>query len=109
MTSTLTDLAVFQRALADGNVVSDESLAEMRETVTAEGAGYGLGLMRLELSCGGEAWGHAGDLSTGHSSVTMVTDDGRFASLVTNTLVAGATEPGRYDVIDAALCEGESA
>jgi D-alanyl-D-alanine carboxypeptidase len=113
ITSTLTDLATFQLALADGKVVSAESLAEMRETVTLPAelgeAVYGLGLMHLDLSCGGEAWGHAGDLTTGHSSITMVTDDGRFASLVTNTLVATPGEPTRDDVIDAALCEGESA
>ncbi|MDN3241999.1 serine hydrolase domain-containing protein [Glycomyces tritici] len=112
ITSTLTDLAAFQRALADGEVVSYETLAEMRETATTPaefGDGYGLGLMRLELSCGGEAWGHAGDLTTGHSSVTMVTDDGRFASLMTNTIVWNSNEPTRYDVVDAALCEGVSA
>lgn len=110
MTSTLADLAAFQLALAEGGVVSDEVLAEMRTTVpTGLDGDYGLGLIRLELSCGGEAWGHSGDITTGHSSVTMVTDDGRFASLVTNTVVAADSAPTRYDVVDAALCEGASA
>lgn len=111
ITSTLEDLAAFQLALADGKVVSDEALAEMRATVAVpaiEGV-YGLGLMHLDLSCGGEAWGHAGDLTTGHSSLTMVTDDGRFASLVTNTIVTSDAEVTRLDVVDAALCEGASA
>lgn len=102
--STLPDLVTFQRALADGDLVSQAALAQMRET-TPHQADYGLALMRLPLSCGGEAWGHAGDLTTGHSSVTMVTDDGRYASLVTNTMVSNSTEPTRGDVIDAALCE----
>lgn len=107
LTSTQTDLAAFQRALAGGEVVSPATLAEMRSSVPFPGTSmeYGLGLMRLPLSCGGEAWGHAGDLTTGHSSVTMATDDGRFASLVTNTMVSSSATPSRYDVVDAALCD----
>ena len=109
MTSTLTDLVAFERALAAGDVVSPGSLAEMRETVPVPQTkefDYGLGLMHQTLSCGGEAWGHAGDLPSGHSSVTMVTDDGRFAALVTNTIVTSTAAPTRYQVIDAALCDG---
>jgi D-alanyl-D-alanine carboxypeptidase len=106
--STQKDLAAFYRALVDGKVVSAEGLREMRATVPipqTEDMGYGLGLWRMPLSCGGEAWGHGGDLSTGHSSLTMVTDDGRFASTVTNNNVSNATEPTRYDLVDAALCD----
>jgi D-alanyl-D-alanine carboxypeptidase len=112
LTSTLTDLAAFYQALADGEVMSDESLAEMRATITAPvgtGIDYGLGIIRMDLSCGGEAWGHVGDVATGHTTQTMVTDDGRFASLVTNVFVGNNTAPTRDDVIDAALCDGESA
>ena len=101
----MTDLVTFERALADGVLVSAATLAEMRE-LPAHSPAYGLGLMHLDLSCGGEAWGHAGDLPTGHSSMTMVTDDGRYAAIVTNTMVATAAEPTRDDVVDAALCEG---
>ncbi|MEU6857729.1 serine hydrolase domain-containing protein [Glycomyces sp. NPDC046736] len=105
--STLGDLTEFYRALAAGEVVSEESLAQMRTTVDAPALGvdYGLGLFKLDLSCGGEAWGHAGNLTTGHSSVTMTTDDGRFASLVTNAFPANENPPTRYEVVDAALCE----
>lgn len=106
--STLTDLVAFQRALADGELVSAAALTEMRETVpvpVSDEFDYGLGLMHMTLSCGGEAWGHAGDLSSGHTSITMVTDDGRFASLATNTIVTDTTaEPTRVDVMDSALC-----
>jgi D-alanyl-D-alanine carboxypeptidase len=111
VSSTMADLAAFYGALAAGDVVSPESLAEMRGTVAAPALGmdYGLGLIRLDLSCGGEAWGHAGNLHTGHASVTMTTDDGRFASVVTNTWPQSETAPTRYDVIDAALCEGATA
>ncbi|MCP2163239.1 serine hydrolase domain-containing protein [Goodfellowiella coeruleoviolacea] len=108
ITSTQPDLVAFERALADGKVVSDQALAQMRQTVVVPQAPrlrYGLGLTHIALSCGGEAWGHGGDIPTGHTSLTMVTDDGRFASLVTNAMVSNDTTPTRYDVIDAALCE----
>ncbi|MDA1365567.1 serine hydrolase domain-containing protein [Glycomyces algeriensis] len=111
MTSTMEDLVAFYRALAAGSVVSADALAEMRTAVpsTAYGADYGLGLMSWDLSCGGQAWGHAGNILTGTSSITMVTDDGRFASLVTNTFIKDPPAPTRVAVLDAALCEGESA
>ncbi|MFI5558558.1 hypothetical protein ACIA2T_04700 [Amycolatopsis japonica] len=38
-----------------------------------------------KLSAAGVAWGHDSSLPTGHSSLTLATDDGRFASVVTNT------------------------
>lgn len=110
MSSTLDDLAKFYRALDDGAVVSARALAEMRTTVPmAEGspAGYGLGIFELPLSCGKVAWGHDGLLPTGHMSITMVTDDGRFASVMTNGYVV-AQDPAATDVVNAALCEGVS-
>ncbi|MCP3799205.1 beta-lactamase family protein [Allokutzneria sp. A3M-2-11 16] len=103
--STQTDMITFARALTDGKLVSPAALAEMRKTVSGSDAsfGYGLGLQRLTLSCGGYAWGHAGD-TMGYSSVTMATDDGRHATLVTNTIVLNTTAPTRFAVIDSALC-----
>ncbi|SDN20006.1 D-alanyl-D-alanine carboxypeptidase [Allokutzneria albata] len=107
--STQTDMTAFARALADGKVVSSSALAEMRKTVPVPGAkagdsdSYGLGLQHLTLSCGGHAWGHAGD-TNGYSSLTMATEDGRYASLVTNTIVMNTTAPTRFAVIDSALC-----
>ncbi|WP_216216835.1 serine hydrolase domain-containing protein [Amycolatopsis aidingensis] len=110
MASTMEDMVRFYRALMDGELVSERMLADMRTTVPiAPGsqAGYGLGLYTLPLSCGGAAWGHDGLLATGHASITMVTDDGRFASVLTNANIV-AREPAAADVVDAALCEGES-
>ncbi|MGC7095191.1 serine hydrolase domain-containing protein [Amycolatopsis lurida] len=109
MESTMDDLVKFQRKLADGEVVSAKALAEMRTTVpVAPGApqGYGLGLFTMPLSCGGQAWGHNGLLPTGHASITMVTDDGRFASAMTNANFIPA-DPSALDLVDTALCEGE--
>ncbi|SFB49748.1 D-alanyl-D-alanine carboxypeptidase [Amycolatopsis marina] len=107
MQSTLADSASFFRALLDGRVVSERALAEMRNTVpyTAD-YGMGLGINDRPLSCGGTAWLKHGALTTGHASVTAVTDDGRFASLVTNSFAIGEAAVTRADaVLDAALCE----
>ncbi|MBP2336059.1 D-alanyl-D-alanine carboxypeptidase [Saccharothrix coeruleofusca] len=106
MASTPEDLAAFYRALLDGRVVSAAALAEMRRTFQPADV-YGLALTRVSLSCGGSAWGHNGILPTGHNSTTLVTDDGRFASVVTNTNIINAT-PSAVDVLDSALCEGQS-
>ncbi len=110
MESTLEDLAKFYRALLAGEVVSQQALAEMRTTVPFSPEypdGYGLGLRSLYLSCGVVAWGHDGILATGHASLTMVTEDGRFASVMTNANIS-PQDPSSLDVANAALCEGES-
>lgn len=101
--STLVDIVAFYRALLDGRVVSTAALTEMRRTFPPDNW-YGLALARIPLSCGGVAWGHDGILPTGHTSVTLVTDDGRFASVVTNTNRAVST-PSYIDVANSALCE----
>ena len=53
---------------------------------------------------GGEAWGHNGALSNGHYSITLVTDDGRFAALVTNGNVVESRLLS-IEVLTTALCE----
>ncbi|WP_020672385.1 serine hydrolase domain-containing protein [Amycolatopsis nigrescens] len=106
MASTLDDLAEFYRALLGGRVFSAAALAEMRRTFPPSDA-YGLALSKLPLSCGGVAWGHNGSLPTGHYSITLVTDDGRFASVVTNTNRFDS-KPSAIDVANSALCEGKS-
>ena len=109
--SSLRDLSHFEQALIDGQVLSPATLAQMHTTIPIgtdphQAGAYGLGLMELNLTCGGQAWGHAGDLGDGYSSVTMVTADGRYASMITNTLVsATTTQPTRYDIINSALCD----
>lgn len=105
--STLEDLSTFYRALIGGRLLSPGMLAEMRAAVDTDtyGSGYGLGLIRVPLTCGGVAWGHDGG-APGFSTMTLVTEDGRHASLVTNVL-AQFNAPGseRALLIDTALCE----
>ncbi|WP_307831969.1 serine hydrolase domain-containing protein [Prauserella cavernicola] len=104
MESTLEDSVTFFRALLDGEVMSDAALAEMRRTVPVALGGTGLGIDEVPLPCGGTYWAKNGGLETGHVSTTGVTDDDRFASVVTNTV---GTEVARqsFDVHDSALCE----
>jgi D-alanyl-D-alanine carboxypeptidase len=109
MISTLDDLTAFYQALAAGRIVSPATLAEMERTVPvgAEGAGmaYGLGLIRHTLPCGGVAWGHDG-IVPGYYSQTLVTADGRHASVVTNAhLATNAPIAQMYTLLDTALCE----
>ncbi|RAS70922.1 hypothetical protein C8D87_1011223 [Lentzea atacamensis] len=68
---------------------------------------YGLALVKLPLTCGGVAWGHNGALPTGHHSFTLVTEDGRFVSVVTNTNRMDS-KPSSFDVADKALCSNWS-
>lgn len=59
--STPIDLAALERALLGGRLLKPAQLAEMQRTVPAPGFdaagtwGYGLGLARTKVSCGGYA------------------------------------------------------
>lgn len=108
--STLTDLAKFESALVGGKLISPASLAEMHKTVVPTGwpAGYhyGLGAISHTLSCGGTAWGHAGNVP-GYASWTVATSDGRYASVVNNTMTTTAGDNNddlRFQILDAAIC-----
>ncbi|MBN9743966.1 serine hydrolase [Amycolatopsis sp. A1MSW2902] len=107
--STLTDMSKFYRALLDGKVVSPAALAEMRRTIQVPVhdpayVGLGLGLQAITLSCGGEAWFHNGLAASGYTSWTAATDDGRYASMMTNAWEETSIRPSPLDVIDSALC-----
>ncbi|WP_439656837.1 serine hydrolase domain-containing protein [Lentzea sp. HUAS TT2] len=103
--STLDDLQRFYRAVVGGRLVSPAALAEMKRTFGPADV-YGLALVKVPLSCGVVAWGHNGALTTGHYSFTLTTDDGRFASVVTNTNWQGSGKPSAVDVADRAICSG---
>lgn len=63
MISTTHDLQAFFDALLGGDLISEESLAQMRTTVPmGTGFHYGLGLERFDLPCGGQLWGDGGQL-----------------------------------------------
>ncbi|MGA5069197.1 serine hydrolase domain-containing protein [Streptomyces exfoliatus] len=107
MVSTMEDLSSFYSALAAGKVVSPASLAEIEKVRDIGGGGYGLGVIKVDLSCGGEAWGHNGAVP-GYFTQTMVTKDGRHASVMTNAYLA--TNPSGEKLaalVDTALCENQ--
>ncbi|WP_418960471.1 serine hydrolase domain-containing protein [Streptomyces tritici] len=110
--STLKDLTTFNQALLAGKVVSAASLAEMQKIWEAEpgtggdsGMGLGLGLGKFTLSCGAVAWGHSGGVP-GYFSQTLVTEDGRHASVMTNVLFQVNRPDGKFHaLLDTALCK----
>ncbi|NXY97543.1 beta-lactamase family protein [Streptomyces sp. BR123] len=109
--STQRDLAAFYRALLGGRLMSPASLAEMKRAVDvgdpASGWGYGLGLIRQPLPCGGVAWGHNGMLP-GYYTQTLVTEDGRHAAVVTNAhLTTNIPAAQMEQLLNSALCEGK--
>ncbi|MEU8706632.1 serine hydrolase domain-containing protein [Streptomyces sp. NPDC048565] len=78
MISDSGDLNHFYSALLRGELLPPAQLKEMKDTVPvdeAPNASYGLGLMRNELPCGGEVWGHSGGIH-GSSSLALTTADG---------------------------------
>ncbi|MDQ1070523.1 serine hydrolase domain-containing protein [Streptomyces canus] len=79
MISDSADLDRFYAALLKGRLLPPKQLKEMKTTVPVEGipnAGYGLGLIDRELSCGVHVWGHDGGIH-GSNSVAVTTADGR--------------------------------
>jgi CubicO group peptidase (beta-lactamase class C family) len=108
LVSTVGDLNTFFAALLDGRLLPPAQLAEMRRTVPADlvpGASYGLGLMRVPLSCGGEYWTHGGS-GLGYQTREGATTDGRQVSIVITTAPATAAQSrSMLDAVDTALCE----
>lgn len=87
--STTADIGAFYRNLLGGNLLRPEELAQMRTTVPVEGvtalawpgAGYGLGILAVPLSCGGTQWMHNGG-QTGYLTNAGVTEDGGRSAVV---------------------------
>jgi D-alanyl-D-alanine carboxypeptidase len=110
MIATPGDLNKFLAALVGGRVLKPAQLAEMRDTVAAPGFPpnfrYGLGLMRIELSCGEVAWGHGGDID-GYETRDAITEDGRAATVAVTALPRPAQAPQLLPdaVLDTALCQ----
>ncbi|GLF95087.1 serine hydrolase domain-containing protein [Streptomyces yaizuensis] len=115
--STRRDLDRFYTALLRGRLLPAAQLAEMRRTVPVGGVigevmpglGYGLGLMKQPLSCGGDRWGHGGDLD-GATVRTGVTSDGsRSVVIAASGKTAGFDQLARAEravqrLVERALC-----
>ncbi|MGH8878944.1 MAG: serine hydrolase domain-containing protein [Stackebrandtia sp.] len=87
MVSTGADLNRFFTALAKGDVVEAKQLKQMRDTVPmtdVPGVDYGLGLMRLPVSCDVTVWGQAGDIPGFQAMIASTADGDRAVSLAMN-------------------------
>jgi D-alanyl-D-alanine carboxypeptidase len=105
MISDSADLGRFYRALLGGRLLPPQQLKAMKTTVKADefpGAGYGLGLIDRELSCGVHVWGHGGGIH-GSTSDAVTTADGRH-SLAFN--FNGDWSGDSQAVIEAEFCGG---
>ena len=97
------DLNEFNRAVLDGRLLNEESMAEMQKTVPSDetlipGAQYGLGLERYPLSCGGEIWGHGGDIQ-GYETRNGVTADGTAFTVAVTSLPAAIGDPANEELV----------
>ncbi|WP_326810217.1 beta-lactamase family protein [Streptomyces scopuliridis] len=105
MISNSADLQRFYRALLRGELLPAEQLTEMMDTVDVgagapSGYGYGLGLLRQQLPCGVEIWGHGGDTRGSQSAVAMTRDGSHSIAFNFNADWAGDTEK----VVTAEFC-----
>lgn len=119
--ATPSDLNLFLEGLLDGKLLNEAMLSEMMTTVPVEdlweGAEYGLGLIKYPLSCGGEIWGHGGDIG-GYETRNGASVDGRSATVAVTALPWAFGDIEDEDaileraiavtkVIDTAFCEIE--
>ncbi|KJS55404.1 peptide hydrolase [Streptomyces rubellomurinus subsp. indigoferus] len=118
--TTTRDENLFLRALLGGRLLPARQLAEMKHTVAVSpalkelwgDAGYGLGLVKRGLTCGGDYWGHEGG-DGGFITLNGVTEDGRRSAVVSMSEARGDTldhikdqEKAASALIDHALCAG---
>ncbi|WP_446044768.1 serine hydrolase domain-containing protein [Streptomyces olivaceus] len=109
MVSTAQDWQRFQTALISGELLPEAQLKQMRTTVDApeEGGGYGLGLMRVDTSCG-TVWGHTGGLP-GYSSEVYTDASGRRSVAVLTSTNFGIKEKkaatANKTLVEAATCQ----
>lgn len=107
MVSTPTELNRFFRALFGGVLIPDRLVREMRRQPLpldrAPEDGYGLGVIRHDLSCG-PTWGHGGSLP-GFETRVAVLADGTATVLITTAMpTEDAQERAVERALDVATC-----
>ncbi|MFI6287708.1 serine hydrolase domain-containing protein [Streptomyces sp. NPDC051018] len=104
MISDSADLHRFYRELLKGRLLPPEQMREMTTTVRPDPqrpeVGYGLGLVRIRLSCGTEVWGHSGGIHGSASEALMTRDTGHALTLNFNGDWAGDSSA----VVEAEFC-----
>jgi D-alanyl-D-alanine carboxypeptidase len=117
MISTLGDLNKFFSSLLKGQLLNSTLMAQMKTVVPAPsmasvwpGAEYGLGLVRLPLSCGGYLWTHGGDTFGFMTRVGVSPDGRRRVTVSVPTELSGDVDALlnedrlARDLVDHALC-----
>jgi TolB protein len=100
--SNARDLSRFYSALLSAQVLSDASLATMKETVPAGGgAGVGLGIFSTELPCG-RSWGNGGSIIE-YATLVSASEEGDRVAVIS---VRGG--PGDLLPVERALLCAES-
>jgi D-alanyl-D-alanine carboxypeptidase len=110
LVSTPRDLNRFWQLLFEGELLGAPLLGEMLATVPlperfGSGAGYGLGVYRLPLSCGGFYWGHGGD-HLGIQTLSGRAESGRRATVYITRRQGEETTEHLRATLDVALCSG---
>ncbi|MET8282568.1 serine hydrolase domain-containing protein [Micromonospora sp. NPDC005174] len=110
LVSTPDELRTFFEALVGGRLLEPAQQEAMMTTVPAPGFeptgeyAYGLGIASHELPCGGEAWGHGGDIQ-GFETRNLVTRDGRGAVVAVTGLPTSEQMLAEVnESVDTALC-----
>ncbi|WP_030682544.1 serine hydrolase domain-containing protein [Streptomyces sp. NRRL B-1347] len=112
MVSTNSDLNRFFTALLGGRLLKEDQLKQMRKTVPAEkpfpeGAGYGLGLVKTPLKCGGVYWGHGGSMTGYETRGGVVLKHGkpvRSVNVAVTTQPSQAVKDDMDRIVNEALC-----
>ncbi|MFB6889028.1 serine hydrolase domain-containing protein [Kitasatospora sp. NPDC056327] len=109
--STTADLNRFHAALFGGKLLRPAEMAALTDTVPtgAEGSGYGLGVVRIDLGPGCEAaWGHDGGLP-GWSTLLLGSRDGRRQFALSHNPFVGkddsASGPAIGSLVVKTLCD----
>jgi len=107
LVSSADDMNTFMSALLAGEVLPPALLAQMQDHFPTPTGGYGLGLVRVPLSCG-EAWGHGGYVA-GYRTLGLAMANGRHGFYTMNSSIAfNLTPPGvptnTYDLFELTLC-----
>lgn len=109
MVSTAEDWQRFLTALMSGELLPEAQMEQMRTTVDApeEGGGYGLGLMRVDTSCG-TVWGHTGGLPGYSSEIYTDASGDRSVAVLTSTNFGIKEEKAataNKTLVEAATCQ----
>ncbi|MFH8487648.1 serine hydrolase domain-containing protein [Streptomyces longisporoflavus] len=109
MVSTARDWQRFQKALMSGELLPAAQLKQMRTTVAApeEGGGYGLGLMKVDTSCG-TVWGHTGGLPGYSSEIYTDVRGHRSVAVLTSTnfgIKEKRAATANKALVDAGICQ----